>query len=185
MRGFEGKHPDHKRVMKEIMGKAPANPIHRGLLEKIRPNYYRLTALGRAEAGRLAEIGTRDAPPRSASDLYDAIARYSDHRVFQAWLKDPAEPRSWLGVSAFLRLTKHDPSELNDRIREVLRCAQEGLAWHDEHKSPLTRGPVGGGRAIAREDLERLKQFVGVLQERFETQMSAIRRRGVERVSGR
>lgn len=179
MRGFESNYPDHKRVMKEIMGKS-AVPTHRGFLEKIRPNYYRLTALGRAEAGRLAEAGQVDGPSRSASDLYDAIVRYTDNRVFRAWLKDANEPRTWLGASAFFRLTKHDPAELNDRMREAQRCAQDGLTWYDEHKSALTRGPVGGGQ-ISRAELQKLMQFIGVLEERFATQISAIRRRRINR----
>jgi len=179
MRGFEKDHPDHKRVMKEIMGKAPANPVQRGLLERTRKNHYRLTALGRAEASRLTHMSQ---PPgehlRSASDLYDAIARFSDHRVFRAWLRDPAEPRSWLGAAAFLRIAKHDPAELNSRVREALHCADEGLAWCREHQRPqLMRGPIGGGKAITLTELEKLREFIGVLQGRFELQMSAIRRR--------
>lgn len=180
MRGFEKEHPDHKRIMKEIMGQAPTNPIQKGFLEKPRANHYRLTALGRVEAARLAEVergGNED--PRSASDLYEAVARYSDHRVFQAWLKDPSEPKSWLGASAFLAITKNDAAELNKRLREAGRSASEGLGWCDEHRrSQLTRGPVGGGRAITRDEMEKLRDFIEMLQTRFEPQMNAIRRRG-------
>ena len=180
MRGFEKDHPDHKRVMKEIMGQAPTNPIQKGLLERPRANHYRLTAVGRVEATRLAEAGRAgNDGPRSASDLYEAVARYADHRVFQAWLKDPSEPKSWLGASAFLGITKNDPAELNKRLREAGRCVSEGLSWCSEHgRSQLTRGPVGGGRAITRGEIDKLREFIDVLQTRFEPQMSAIRRRG-------
>ena len=181
MRGFEKEHPDHKRVMKEIMGKAPANPIQRGLLEKVRPNYYCLTPLGRAEATRLGELGQakNSSETQSASDLYDAVAHYTDHRVFQAWLNDPDEPRSWLGASAFLGIAKNDAAELRNRVRKAMRCATDGLAWCEEHNRPqLTRGPVGGGRAIARAELVRLQEFVSLLEVRFATQMNAIRKRG-------
>jgi hypothetical protein len=180
MRGFENQHPDHKRVMMVIMGQAPTNPIQKGFLEKPRANHYRLTALGRVEATRLAEAGRPGHQgPLAASDLYEAVARYADHRVFQAWLKDPSEPRSWLGASAFLGITKNDPTELNKRLRGAARSVSEGLAWCDEHgRSRLTRGPVGGGRAIRRDEIEKLGEFIAVLQSRFEPQMSAIRRRG-------
>jgi hypothetical protein len=180
MRGYEKDHPDHKRVMKEVMGKANSNPLQRGLLEKPRPNIYHLTALGRSE---IAALGARyklgGEQPRSASQLYEDIARYTKHRVFLAWIKDPEEPRSWLGASAFLGLTRHDPVELNYRVRDPLRFAADGLAWCDENaRDRLTPGPVGGGKAITRRDLEMLRDFVGVLETRFANQMGAIRRRG-------
>jgi hypothetical protein len=53
LRGYAQNHPDHKRVMMEIMGRKPQNPILLGLMDKIRPNVYRLTPLGRAEAARM------------------------------------------------------------------------------------------------------------------------------------
>ena len=58
LRGYAQTHPDHKRVMMEIMGKKPQNPVTLGLMEKVRPNTYRLTALGQAEAARLRSGGT-------------------------------------------------------------------------------------------------------------------------------
>jgi len=176
MRGFEQKYPDHKRVMKEIMGKTSA--VHRGLLEKTRPNYYRLTPVGRAEVARLG-TGKASGELRSISEAYDDIVRYVDHRVFKAWLKDPNEPRTWLGASAFLGLTRHDPNELNNRLREPLRLARDGIAWLDQNKrDQLTRGPVGGGKAVTRLDLEKVLEFVDVLRTRFATQIGAIQRRG-------
>ena len=53
LRGFDQAHPDHKRVMMEIMGKKASSPIQQLYLEKVRPNYYRLTPLG---AKRLAQM---------------------------------------------------------------------------------------------------------------------------------
>ena len=38
LRGYQQTHPDHKRVMMEIMGKKPQNPLHMGLMQKVRPN---------------------------------------------------------------------------------------------------------------------------------------------------
>src|SRR5437762_8680322 len=58
LRGYDQAHPDHKRVMMEIMGKKPQNPMALGLMEKVRPNIYRLTPLGQAEAARLRSGGT-------------------------------------------------------------------------------------------------------------------------------
>ena len=57
LRGFSQKYPDHKRVMMEIMGQKPNSPVFKKLLEKIRPNYYRLTPLGKTTATRLRTGG--------------------------------------------------------------------------------------------------------------------------------
>jgi hypothetical protein len=177
MRGFEQKYPDHKRVMKEIMGKTSA--VHRGLLEKTRPNYYRLTAMGRAEVARLDTGDSGGGELRSISHTYDGLFRYVDHRVFKAWLADQNEPRTWLGAVAFLGLTKHEPNELNRCMRAPVALAADGLAWFDENKrEQMNRGPVGGGKGITRRDLQQLKEFVEILQTRFSAQISAIQRRG-------
>lgn len=180
MRGFEDQHPDHKRVMKEIMGTAPTNPINKGLLHKTRANYYELTSLGRSEVAQLVEMhDVRDAQPRSPEQLYADIAKYTAHRVFQSWLKDPEEPRTWLGASAFLGLTRNDPTELRKRIREPQKAAADGLAWLEQTgREQMFRGPVGGSAPITRSDLQRLAEFVHLLEKRFATQIGAIQRRG-------
>ena len=53
LRGYAQTHPDHKRVMMEIMGKKASSPVQQKYLEKTRPNHYRLTPLGKAIAAGL------------------------------------------------------------------------------------------------------------------------------------
>lgn len=53
LRGFETSYPDHKRVYAEIVAGKRTSLTARRLLEKTRPNHYRLTAAGRAAAARL------------------------------------------------------------------------------------------------------------------------------------
>lgn len=179
MRGFESEHPDHKRVMKEIMGSAPRNPVVRGFLERVRENHYSLTPVGRAEAAKLSAAEDVGASPRSVSELYDGVRKYAEHRVFLDWRKNPDEPRTWLGAAAFLELTTHEPIGLRNALRAPVRLAGDALEWLEEHqRDQLTRGPVGGGKAIARQDLQKICEFVEVLQVRFASQIGAIERRG-------
>lgn len=179
MRGFEADYPDHKRVMKEIMGSAPRNPVVRGLLERVRENHYSLTPVGRAEAAKLSAAEDVGASPRSVSALYDGVRKYAEHRVFLDWQKNPDEPRTWLGAAAFLELTTHDPTALRNALRAPVRLAADALDWLEEHqRDQLTRGPVGGGKAITRADLLKMREFVDVLQVRFASQIGAIERRG-------
>lgn len=180
MRGFEDQYPDHKRVMKEIMGKAPNSPVNRGLLHKIRTNYYEITALGRSAVTQLSAATTvQGAQPRSPETLYDDLAKYTDHRVFKSWSQDKQDPRTWLGASAFLRLARNEPNELRKRLHEPQQLANDGLAWfRATGREQMFRGPVGGSAPIVRRDLEALLEFVGVLEKRFEMQIAAILRRG-------
>src|SRR5439155_1408878 len=63
LRGYAESYPDHKRVMMEIMGKKTSSPIMQQYMTKVRPNYYRMTSLGRAVAARIRGGG----PPPSPS----------------------------------------------------------------------------------------------------------------------
>jgi hypothetical protein len=89
LRGYDQKHPDHKRVMMEIMGQKPQNPLTQGLMEKIRPNVYRLTPLGRAMAVRLRSGGGHSPESSAASDLYRLIASLLAHPALTRWQQDP------------------------------------------------------------------------------------------------
>src|SRR5262245_20022630 len=53
LRGYAQSYPDHKRVMMEIMGQKASNPVQQKFMEKIRPNIYRLTPLGKAVAAQI------------------------------------------------------------------------------------------------------------------------------------
>jgi len=180
-RGYEDFYPDHKRTMMEIMGTTKKdNPIRRGWMEKARTNHYRITSLGLAEAAVLGRINTQVAETkRSAQHLYDAIERYVFHRTFLAHCKDPQEPRTWLGASAFFGITSHSPTGVTDRIRSAEDAVRQALQWfHSESTDILRRGPTGGKAMIRRDDVEKLGQFIALLQDRFRVQIDAMIRTG-------
>jgi hypothetical protein len=179
LRGYEDKHPDHKRVMSEIMGTTKKdNPLRRGWVEKVRTNYYRLTALGRAEADRLQGVHSGVTQSgKSAQALYDAVKPYYEHVVFRQFCKDPAEPRLWLGAASFLGLTSNDPLDLQDRLRHVKDAVGAAERWiQDSGSDKLVRGVTGGGASITPPDLQRLNDLVAVIEERFSRQIAAIRK---------
>jgi hypothetical protein len=178
LRGFEERYPDHKRVMMEIMGQSKKdNPIRRKFLEKLRPNYYHLTDLGRAEAtilDRGAANGTHTA--KSPGPIYDAVQGYIESRPFRAWLDDPDEPRSWLGGSAFLGLTKNTANEVNDRFRSAETAARQAIEWCEAAgRDSITRGPMAGGRPIPISEIRKVFDFLELLRDRFARQITAIR----------
>jgi hypothetical protein len=181
LRGYEQEHPDHKRVMMEIMSqKKKDNPVRRGWIEKAGTNQYGITSLGLAEAERLAgrAVGTTGAQRRSPQPIYDAIDPYVFHPVFLAHCRQPEEPRTWLGASAFLSLRENTPKELEDRLQQVRNAVVQALGWlKEEGQEILPRGPVGGGRTIRRTDVEKLGEFIELLEDRFSVQVAAIRKK--------
>ena len=166
LRGHDQIHPDHKRVMMEIMGRKPQNPVILGLMEKVRPNYYRLTKLGRAEAARMrvGADGAGKARP-SAFDNYDAISRLIGHKAFQRWREDPDEPRRLPDALDFLGAKLEDAAQRLAAIRDM---NQTTISWCS--KQNLEFLPKDGGKAyppIPFGDLVDLENFLKALTYRF------------------
>lgn len=180
LRGFEAKHPDHKRVMMEIMGQSKKdNPVRRRFIEKTKPNYYRLTDLGAAEVAALKRGPEPEATSmRSPGPIFLMIEPLVESPPFRAWLKDKDEPRNWLGAAAFLGLSRNSANELNDRIRAIetaIRLAKEWCAQAE--RADITRGVHGGSRPIPLAEIEQVRAFLDVLRSRFARQIEAIRQR--------
>jgi hypothetical protein len=175
LRGYAQSYPDHKRVMMEIMGQKPSSPIQQKYLEKVRPNYYRLTALGKAVAARLrsgasgvkaAGGGTK---PVTVRELYEVAAAYIARPEFRRWQDNPEEPREWTGAAAFLGVAgkdaKADPA---DRLEEVHDSIRAAMDWcRVQEAAFLTRGSGQGGTPIHVRDLSDLLDFLTALTYRF------------------
>jgi hypothetical protein len=178
-RGYEDQYPDHKRVMMEIMGTTKKdNPLRRGWFERTRPNHYRITDVGRSEVGHLSDTkATTEKSNRSPQPIYDAVAPLYQQAIFRKHIRDPEEPRMWVGAASFLGLTSNDPQHVEDRRRATRTAIDNALAWLDETKTEnLHRGVTSGGEAIGRTDLVKLKEFLNVLERRFANQFEAIRK---------
>ena len=169
LRGYAPTHPDHKRVMMEIMGKKPQNPLHLGLMDKLRPNTYRLTPLGRAEAARLRvgrDAGTKkkDAP----MDHYDLVRPFVNHKVFHRWREDPDEPRRWTDAADFLGADVRDKAAAAERFKQVSAIIKAAIAWCNKNDvAYLTKDPPRVHSPIHFSDLSDLTNFMQALTYRF------------------
>jgi len=171
LRGYESHYPDHKRVMNEIMAREGRGIVKRRWLERIRKNHYRVTPAGFAKAAFLEskKIDTRE---RTVA-VYDAVKGFAFHRVFESHLKNPEEPRTWIGAAAFLSLSRNDPEILDKQMRAVNDGINIALSWMAQTGRDLFRRGDSGS-AITKDRLLRLRDFVKVLQERFAPQFAAI-----------
>ena len=178
-RGYEELYPDHKRVMMEIMSrKKKDNPLRRGWMEKVRPNYYRVTPLGVAEAQRIDQSEPSPLASPAPHAVYDAVIRFVEHPVFRRYLADSNEPRSWPSAASFLNLNHMTALELDDSLRSAAGSAHAALLWFEKSgEGSLRRGHGGGGRSILKAEIDQLPEFLEALEARFAPQMDAIRRR--------
>jgi hypothetical protein len=182
LRGYAQSYPDHKRVMMEIMGQKPSSPVQQKFLEKLRPNYYRLTPLGKAVAARLRSGGSIPAKPATpatakptvktekpeiTNDLYSRVVAHLGKPEFKRWQDNPEEPRNWAGAATFLGLTPKDanPAEKLEEIRAVI---QEAVNWCTAQEvAYLTRGAGQGGTPIHVSELANMLDFLQALIYRF------------------
>jgi hypothetical protein len=169
LRGYAQTYPDHKRVMMEIMGQKPHSPVQQKFIEKVRPNYYRLTPLGKSAAMRLIQ-GDSAKPaekPVSVKDLYDIVSTFIAKPEFRRWRDNPAEPREWTGAARFLGLseTELEPAE---RLAEIRDAVKSAIDWCNVQEAVyLTRGSGQGGTPIHVRDLSELLDFLQALAYRF------------------
>jgi hypothetical protein len=173
--GYEDEYPNHKRVMNEIMARGTEKAAV-GWLERTRMNHYRVTSAGFARAATMESKET-DSRPRASIALYDNVEEFAFHRVFEDYLRDHSEPKTWIGAAAFLSLSKQDSETLERQMKRVTDAIGEALAWMDEtRRNEVRRGD--SGQIITRERLVKLREFVIVLQERFAPQYAAIKAKG-------
>ena len=130
--------------------------------------------LGLAEAARLSG-GERATHTRNLN-IYDSLRQFAFHPVFEAYLQSPEEPKTWLGAAAFFALSKNSANELRARLKLITSGTEDALELMKEtHAGELRRGD--SGRSISRERLEKLKEFLKTLENRFKAQYEAIMKR--------
>lgn len=171
LRGYDQKYPDHKRVMMEIMGHKPQNPMTLNFMEKVRPNTYRLTPLGRAEAARLRSGGAARAPlaPSLQSDLYRTTSMILTHPVFNAWKNDPDQPRKWADAVTFLGLggdVQTEPAACLNNLRQAAGAARDWCMSHNVvYLTPQVRS---ASEPIHISEITTIGDFLRALEYRFE-----------------
>lgn len=171
LRGYAQTYPDHKRVMMEIMGAKASNPISQKFMEKVRPNYYRLTPLGRTVAARLRGEGPKTTGKAvTVKELYETASTYVARPEFRRWQDNPEEPREWNAAASFLGLAGKPAGHIDPirRLEEIHNAIRAAIDWcNTQEVAFLTRGSGGGGLPIHIRDLGDLIDFLQALKYRF------------------
>lgn len=180
LRGYQNNYPDHKRVMMEIMGNKASNPILLRFMEKTRPNHYRLTPLGRVEAGRLR--GVESGQPQkgnSMRDLYDNVVVFATHPVFTRWRNEPSEPEKWKEAATFLGVKTDKLHEATERYQSAFTITRAAIDWClAQSMNALPQATQRTSPSIPMEELSYLQSFLHALKLRFPDHLDANGRRG-------
>lgn len=145
LKGHEGRHPSDHRVAAEVCGVTRHHPIKRGLIERVRPNVYRLTPLGVAVAESLNGVN-------DVVILYKAVAVHLSWPEYLRWQDDPAEPHEL-------------PILARTLIASVNADVRGAMKWCDEHNLAVLAWP--GRPLIHYNQMAELLDFLAVLRMRF------------------
>ncbi len=169
LRGYASIYPDHKRVMMEIMGNKASNPILLNFMVRTRPNHYRLTPLGRVEAGRLRGVESGDPQKgNSMKELHDSVVPFAAHPLLARWRDEPSEPERWRDAANFLGVKTDKPGEGSERFMNVHTICRAAIDWClAQNMHALPQGTQRISPTIPMQDLLSLQDFLGALRYRF------------------
>jgi hypothetical protein len=168
LRGFESEHPDSERIHRELdsRGKDNKGLVAEGVLEKVGPRVYRLTAKGLNAASKLTpeNAGLRQKADRI---LETKIRSILEHPSFIAWLKDPTSPKYFRDAGHFWGVAPGTPPRvISGRIQEIDDTLHDALELLD--RRGVEEVSQGKGRLLYdRTDLRRCVEFSQTLKERF------------------
>jgi hypothetical protein len=155
--------------MMEIMGNKASNPILLKFMEKTRPNFYRLTSLGRVQASQLRNVESgQPEKANSMRELYDSVANFATHSVFSRWRDEPAEPEKWKDAASFLGVRTERAGEATEKMQSVWTATRAAIDWCTAQKmESLPQGTHRTSPSIHMRDLSDLQSFLQALKYRF------------------
>ncbi|HET9199051.1 MAG TPA: hypothetical protein VFN92_12455 [Solirubrobacterales bacterium] len=168
LRGYEREYPDSNRIHRELdsRGKGNQGIVGLGLLERVRPRTYRLTPKGLAEA---VDASSEDSGAREKTDrvFENEIKRIVGHPAFVAWLKDPANPKSFRDAGHFWGVAPGTPARVVRQrvtgVDETLEATRKLLV----ERGVEQLGDQHGRILVDLRDVERAREFQRALKERF------------------
>lgn len=167
LRGFEDKHPDSNKIVKELDAHAGKQGIvGQGLLEKVHRRVYRLTPAGLAAVSELRPSDTI-AREKAGRELEEAVRKILEHPVFKDWLTNPTRPKYFREAGHFWGIAPGTPPRtVRERVNSVehtLKAALKVLEQRGVDEIIEQRGKV----LFDREDIERCLEFQIALKQRF------------------
>jgi hypothetical protein len=166
--GFEAAHPDHKRVSCELVAGRRRSLLGDGWLERVRPSVYRVTAIGRDVARRLA---AGEAVAADGRGRPDPVTAYAAAAAFARWRDDPEYPQAWADAAAFFAADRRCPADPVAAADFVDRAVARMIDRVRDENLTTVRGPGRAEYPVS--VLYELADFMTALRHRFKRLGSA------------
>lgn len=169
-------HPDSNRVFAEIMGSKPLRK--NGLLDKVGDKRYQLTEAGLRRAYVLSGKEHEDVSRRSLSrPLQDALRRLATSRAREKQVDSRLDAITFHDAASFWGITpRSSANSLEARLAETETVLTEAAIYAGQATVDL-----GSGREVSSNGISGLVGLHQYLQERFASELAAIRKRTDER----
>jgi hypothetical protein len=174
LRGHEREHPDSHRIHRELdsRGKGQQGIVGSGLLEKIGPRTYRVTAKGLAAVS--LHDGSSASRERTDRVIEAEIARVIEHPVFIGWLKDSSTPKNFRDAGHFWGVAPGTPPRVvRQRVQAVEDTLDAALAVLQD-KDVGEVGDNRGRRLYDETDIRRGLEFHRAMKDRFSSELAVL-----------
>ena len=176
LRGFEREYPASEIIHREIGKRGPGTQsmIQGGLLEQVDRRVYRLTVKGLQRATALRPED-KEVHERADRELESRLREVLNHRVFQAWLRDPSLPKSFRDAGQFWGVAPGTPPRvIAERVRAIDDLLEAAAAQLDTRGVDQMVGKLEK-RLFNRDDLERCEEFQRTLKARFDKDLALLK----------
>ncbi len=121
LRNYENQYPDSNKVYTKLDGKNGL--VRKGLLKKISNRTYTMTPAGMSIATSLKPVD-EETKFKVNRELYEAIKKILNHRVFTEWLRNPKNPNKFRDAGWFWGISPGNPPKI---VKERLANIEQNL----------------------------------------------------------
>jgi len=123
LRNHESKYPDSNKLFTKLDGKDGL--VRKGLLKKVADRTYTITPAGMSLATSLTPVDEQT-KLKVNRELYEAIKKVLNHKVFAEWLRDPKKPKKFRDAGWFWGIAPgNPPAVVEERLANIEQSLQE------------------------------------------------------------
>ena len=123
LRNYESRYPDSNKLFTKLDGKDGL--VRKGILKKVADRTYTITPAGMSLATSLTPVDEQT-KLKVNRELYEAIKKVLNHKVFAEWLKDPKKPDKFRDAGWFWGIAPgNPPTVVEERLANLEQSLQE------------------------------------------------------------
>ena len=144
LRNYEKAHPDSNKLYTKLDGKDGL--VRKGLLKKVADRTYIFTEAGLSLAISIEPVSNKT-QLKVNRELYGAITKIINHKVFSEWLENREKPRNFRDAGWFWGIAPGNPPNI---VKERLSLIEQNLKEAKRHATE-----AGGKIVLNSRDLDK------------------------------